>query len=167
MSICKAKLQALSSSQQRCTSQEAPPWSVSSQWSLFQSMWDKQQLAREFWDATTVVHTCNHKGNHQSSDNRGISHLSIADKILAWVLHNRLLTHLQERVLSGSQCGFRAGWESIDMIFAASRSKREKYVEQNRDLYKTFLTAPRPSTPSVGNDSDLWRRRSIWSLPGD
>ena len=159
--------QALTSSQQRCTSQEAPPWSVSSPCSLFQSMWDKQRLAREFCGNATIVHTCNRKGNHQSSDNRGISHLSIADKIPAWVLHNRLLTHLQQRVLSGSQCGFRAGWESIDMIFAASRSKREKYVEQHRDLYKTFLTSPRPCTSSVGNDSDLWRRRSIWSLPGD
>ena len=86
--------QALTSSQQRYTHQEVPPWSVSSQCNLFQSMSDKQQLAREFCDATSIIHTYNRKGNHQSSDNRGISHLSIADKILAWVLHNRLLTHL-------------------------------------------------------------------------
>ena len=50
--------QALTSSQQRCTSQEAPPWSVSSPCSLFQSMWDKQQLAREFCGNATIVQTC-------------------------------------------------------------------------------------------------------------
>ena len=60
------------------------------------------------------------EGNRQSYDNhRGVSLLSIAGKILARVLLNRLLLHLEKDLLPESQCGFRAGRGTLDMIFAA------------------------------------------------
>ena len=56
--------------------------------SLFQTMWNQEQLPQEFRDAT-IVHIYKRKGNRQSCDNhRGISLLSIAGKILARVLLN-------------------------------------------------------------------------------
>ncbi|KAL8609487.1 hypothetical protein ACOMHN_038009 [Nucella lapillus] len=59
--------------------------------SLFQSMWKQEHLPQEFRDAT-IVHIYKRKGNRQSCDNhRGIFLLSIAGKILARVLLNRLL----------------------------------------------------------------------------
>ncbi|XP_072163210.1 uncharacterized protein [Diadema setosum] len=62
---------------------------------LYQSMWNKEQLPKEFRDAT-VVHIYKRKGNRQACDNhRGISLLSIAGNILARVLLNRLLEHLE------------------------------------------------------------------------
>ncbi|KAL8620901.1 hypothetical protein ACOMHN_025034 [Nucella lapillus] len=87
----------------------------------------------------TIVHIYKRKGNRQSCDNpRGISLLSIAGKILARVLLNRLLEHLEQGLLPGSQCGFCAGRGTTDMIFAAHQLQ-EKCMEQHRDLYTTFV----------------------------
>ena len=70
---------------------------------------------------------------------RGISLLSIAGKILATVLLNRLNEHLEQSgLLPESQCGFRKDRGTIDMIFAA-RQLQEKCQEQNVDLYMTFV----------------------------
>lgn len=78
----------------------------------------KEQLPQEFRDAT-IVHIHKRKGNCQSCDNHcGISLFSIAGKILACVLLNRLLLHLEKDLLPESQCGFRAGRGTVDMIFA-------------------------------------------------
>ena len=82
------------------------PFMLSKLTNLYQSMWSKEQLPQEFRDAT-IVHIYKRKGNRQSCDNhRGISLLSIAGKILARVLLNRLL---EQGILPESQCGFRAG----------------------------------------------------------
>jgi len=106
--------------------------------SLFQSMWYQKHLPQEFRD-TTIVHIYKRKGNCQACNNhRGISLLSIAGKILARVLLNRLLEHLEQGLLPESQCGFRAGRGTSDMIFAA-RQLQEKCMEQHRDLYTTFV----------------------------
>ena len=86
-----------------------------------------------------IVHIYKKKGNRQSCDNhRGISLLSIAGKILARVLLNRLLDHLEQGHLPESQCGFRSGRGTTDMIFAA-RQLQEKCIEQHQDLYMTFV----------------------------
>ena len=63
---------------------------------LFQIMWRKEAIFQEFKDAT-IVHLFKRKGNPQVCDNhRGISLLSIAGKILARVLLNRLNEHLEQ-----------------------------------------------------------------------
>ena len=86
-----------------------------------------------------MVHIYKRKGNRQFSDNhRGISLLSIAGKILARVLFNRLLQHLAQGLLPESQCGFHAGHGTADMIFAAPQFQ-EKCQEQHRDLFVTFI----------------------------
>ena len=86
-----------------------------------------------------IVHIYKTQGNRQSCDNhRGISLLSIAGKILARVLLNRLLDHLEQGHLPESQCGFRSGRGTADMIFAA-RQLQEKCIEQHQDLYMTFV----------------------------
>ncbi|XP_076047086.1 uncharacterized protein LOC143028608 [Oratosquilla oratoria] len=97
------------------------------------------------------------KRNRQSCDNhRGISLLSIAGKILARVLLNRLLEHLENSdVLPESQCGFRAGRETIDMIFAA-RQLQEKCIEQYRDLCTTFV--------DLTNAFDMVSRAGLWDI---
>ena len=80
------------------------------------------------------------KRNPQVCDNhRGISLLSIAGKILARVLLNRLNEHLEQSgLLPESQCGFRKNRGTIDMILTA-RQLQEKCQEQNVDLYMTFV----------------------------
>ena len=105
---------------------------------LFQSMWNPEKIPQELKDAS-IIHLYKRKGNRQVCDNhRGISLLSIAGKILARILLNRLINHLEEGLLPESQCGFRQGRSTVDMIFAA-RQLHEKCQEQNVGLYTTFV----------------------------
>ena len=63
---------------------------------LFQSVWIAGEVPQQFKDAS-IVHNYKRKGNRQACDNhRGISLLSIAGKILARVLLNRLTKHLEQ-----------------------------------------------------------------------
>ena len=65
--------------------------------------------------------------------------MSIAGKILARVLLNRLNEHLEQSgLLPESQCGFRKDRGTIDMIFTAQQLQ-EKCQEQNLGLYMTFV----------------------------
>ena len=106
---------------------------------LFHIMWRKEAIPQEFKDAT-IIHLFKRKGNPHVYDNdRGISLLSTAGKILARVLLNRLNEHLERSgLLSESPCGFRKNRGTIDMIFTA-RQLQEKCQEQNVDLYMTFV----------------------------
>ena len=102
-------------------------------------MWRKEATPQKFKDAT-IIHLFKRTGNPQVCDNhRGISLLSIAGKILARVLLNRLNEHLEQSgLLQESQCGFRKDRGTIDMIFTA-RQLQEKCQEQNMDVYMTFV----------------------------
>ena len=96
---------------------------------LFHIMWRKEAIPQEFKDAS-IIHLFKWKGNPQLCDNhRGISLLSIAGKVLARVLPNRLNEHFEQSGLQPeSQCGFRKARETIDMIFTA-RQLHEKCQE--------------------------------------
>ena len=96
-------------------------------------MWRKEAISQEFEDAS-IIHLYKRKGNPQVCDNhRGISLLSIAGKILAKILLNRLNVHLDQKgLIPESQCGFRKDRGAIDMIFTA-RQLQEKCQEQNVD----------------------------------
>ena len=89
-------------------------------------MWRKEAISQEFKDAS-IIHLFKRKVNPQLCDNhRGISLLSIAGKVLARVLLNRLNEHLEQSgLLPESQCGFRKDRVTIDMIFTA-RQLQEK-----------------------------------------
>ena len=129
---------------------------------LFHKMWSQQLLPQEFRDAT-IVHIYKRKGNRQSCDNhRGISLLSIAGKILARILLNRLINHLEQGHLPESQCGFRAGRGTVDMIFAA-RQLQEKCMEQHRDLYTTFIDLTK-AFDTVSRDG-LWKIMQKFGCP--
>ena len=64
-------------------------------------------------------------------DCSGISLLSVAGKVLAGVMLRRLLTH--DIVMPESQCGFRRGRGTIDMMFVACLLQ-EKCHEQHHNL---------------------------------
>ena len=55
---------------------------------------------------------------------------------------NRLTHHIADNVLPESQCGFRAGRGTTDMIFAMLQIQ-EKCHEQNQDLYMVFIELTR------------------------
>ena len=129
---------------------------------LFNMMLQEGILPQELKDAS-LVHIYKRKGNRRCCDNhRGISLLSIAGKILARVLLNRLLTHLETGLLPESQCGFRTGRGTVDMIFAA-RQLQEKCKEQHQDLYTTFvdLTKAFDTVSRAG----LWKIMAKYGCP--
>ena len=126
-------------------------------------MWEQESVPQEFKDAS-IIHLYKKKGNRQSCDNhRGISLLSIAGKILARIILNRLICHLdQEELLPESQCGFRRDRGTTDMIFAA-RQLQEKCQEQNLDLYLTFVDLTK-AFDSVCREG-LWRIMAKFGCP--
>ena len=122
---------------------------------LFKSMWEQESIPQELKDAT-IVHLYKRKGNRQSCDNhRGISLLAIAGKILARVLLNRLIIHLENGHLPETQCGFRKSRGTIDMIFA-ERQLQEKCQEQHQDLYTTFV--------DLTKAFDTVSRKGLWRI---
>ena len=100
---------------------------------LFHIVWRKEAIPQDFKNAT-IIHLFKRKGKPQICDNhRGISLLSMAWKILARVLLNRLNEHLERSgLLPESQCEFRKNRGTIEMIFTA-RQLQEKCQEQNVD----------------------------------
>ena len=63
---------------------------------------------------------------------------SIAGKILACIMLNRITKHILDDVVSESQCGFRNQRGTVDMVFAI-RQLQEKCVEQHQDLHLLFI----------------------------
>ena len=98
----------------------------------------KEAIPQEFKDAT-IIHLFKRKGNPQVCDNhRGISLLSIAGKILARVLLNRLNEHLERSgLLPESQC-------------------QEKQKNNRHDLHSTTDSRKMPGT-ECGPLHDLCR----------
>jgi hypothetical protein len=129
---------------------------------LFCVMWRQKRIPQEYKDAS-IVHLYKRKGNRQMCDNhRGISLLSIAGKILARILLNRLNAHLDQGLLPESQCGFRKERGTVDMIFAA-RQLQEKCQEQHVCLYTTFVDLTK-AFDTVSRDG-LWRIMSKFGCP--
>ena len=104
---------------------------------LFHTMWRKEAIPQEFKDAS-IIHLFKWKRNPQLCDNyRGFSLLSIAGKVLARVLLNRLNEHLeQSRLLPESQCGFRKDRGTIKAITA--RQLQEKFQERNSQSQRSL-----------------------------
>ena len=131
---------------------------------LIEVIWAQGAVPQDFKDAS-IVHLCKRKGNRQVCDNhRGISLLCIAGKVLARILLNRLIEHLEQGLLPESQCGEgRKARGTIDMVFAA-RQLQEKCQEQNVDLYTTFVDLTK-AFDTVSRDG-LWKIMSKFGCPG-
>ena len=130
---------------------------------LFHIMWRKEAIPQEFKDAS-IIRLFKRKGNPQMCDNhRGISLLSIAEKVLARVLLNRPNEHLEQAVfLTESKCGFRKDRGTIDMIFPA-KQLQEKCQEQNMDLYMTFVDLTK--TFDTVSCEGLWKIMAKFGCP--
>ena len=104
---------------------------------LIQKCWEEQTLPQDFKDAV-LIPIYKNKGDRRDCGNyRGISLLSVAGKILAKILQQRLKI-LSENVLPESQCGFRPSRSTTDMIFSV-RQIHEKAIEQQQELYIVFV----------------------------
>lgn len=121
---------------------------------LFRVFWIKGEVPQELKDAS-IIHLYKRKGNRSQCDNhRGISLLSIAGKILARVVLNRLTAEVTDKVYPESQCGFRSGRGTADMVFAY-RQLQEKCIEQSQPLYTVFVDLTK-AFDTVSRDG-LWK----------
>ena len=74
-----------------------------------------------------------------------------------------LIMLIKQGHLPESQCGFRVGRGTIDMVFAA-RQLQEKSMEQHHDLYMTFVDLTK-AFDTVSREG-LWKIMSKFWLPG-
>jgi hypothetical protein len=104
---------------------------------LISNCWTTMAVPQAFKDAK-ISTLYKNKGERGDCNNyRGISLLSVAGKLLARILLSRLLK-IAEEVYPESQCGFRSGRSTTDMIFAV-RQLQEKSREQRVPLYMAFV----------------------------
>lgn len=104
---------------------------------LIIDIWEKEQVPQDWKDAN--ITPIFKKGDRKECGNyRGISLLSIAGKIMARILLNRLNQDITAEVLPETQCGFRKGRSTMDMVFSL-RQVQDKCQEQNMPLYAVFI----------------------------
>ena len=118
-------------------------------------IWTDEDLPPDLRDAT-IVSLYKNKGSRLDCGNfRGISLLSIAGKILARILLNRLISNVSESNLPEAQCGFRPGRSTTDMVFAV-RQVQEKCIEQQMDFYAVFI--------DLTKAFDTVNREALWII---
>ena len=99
--------------------------------------WEQGHVPQDMRHAN-IVTLYKNKGDRSDCNNyRGISLLSIVGKAFARVALARLQT-LASRVYPESQCGFRSGRSTTDMIFSL-RQLQEKCEEQQMPLFIAFI----------------------------
>ena len=105
---------------------------------LFTNCWEKETLPQDLRDAVIVSPYKNKGEKSDCSNYRGITPLSIAGKIFARVLLNRLIPTIAQENTPESQHGFRSNKGTVDMI-SMLRQIQEKCREQNTGLYNYSL----------------------------
>ena len=91
---------------------------------LFTNCWEKGTLPQDLRDAV-IVSLYKNKGEKSDYSNyRGITQLSIAGKILARILLNRLIPTIAQENTPESRCGFMSNRGTVDMIFVLRQITR-------------------------------------------
>lgn len=105
--------------------------------SLLIKCWRKGTMPQDMRDSN-IVTLYKNKGDRGDCNNyRGISLLSVVGKVFARVLLSRLQL-IAETVYPESQCGFRSGRGTVDMVFTL-RQIQEKSREQQKPLHIAFV----------------------------
>lgn len=99
--------------------------------------WESGSVPQDMRDANIITLYKNKGDRSDCNSYRGISLLSIVGKAFARVTLSRLQI-LASRIYPESQCWFRAGRSTIDMIFSL-RQLQEKCREQQKPLYFAFI----------------------------
>ena len=100
--------------------------------------WSATCLPQQWKDANIILVHKQIGDRAECGNSRGISLLSVAGKVLAKIMLTRLLEHIVDLVLPESQCGFRRGRSTIEMIFVV-RQLQKKCREQHQDLCMAFV----------------------------
>ena len=102
-------------------------------------MWYDDPVLQDCVDAI-MLYLYKDKGSKSNCDNyRGISLLEAVGKVLPKVLSSRLVKLICPRVIPESQCVFRMGRGTVDMIFF-THLLIERCIEYRVLLYQYLLT---------------------------
>jgi hypothetical protein len=128
---------------------------------LFTNAWEMGSIPQAWKDASIV--TIYKKGDRTDCGNYiGISLLSIAGKIFARIILNRLSIHRTPDVVPETQCGFRSHRSTVDMVFCL-RQLQERCIEQDRPLYVVFVDFTK-AFDTVGR-TGLWQQLRKYGCP--
>ena len=120
---------------------------------LFHSIWVTEQIPEE-WCLSTIIPIFK-KGDRTSCENhRGISLITIASKILAGILLQRL-TVAREEIISETQAGFRPSRGCIDHLFTLRQVIEQRHAYR-RPTILVFL--------DLKSAFDSVDRRSLWYI---
>ena len=122
---------------------------------LLISCWEQGILPQDLKHAVIIPLYKNKGEKSDCSNYRGITLLSIAGKVLARILLNRLIPSIIEDFTPESQCGFRANRGTTDMIFVL-RQIQEKCKEQNMGLFVAFI--------DLTKAFDMASRDGLWKI---
>ena len=124
---------------------------------IIKGVWQGSPLPQDWIDAI-LISLFKGKG-HKSvcGDYRGITLLEAVGKIFSRILLNRLMDSVCPAAVSESQCGFRSGRGTTDMIFSA-RQLQEKCIEQQVPLYQVFV--------DLTKAFDTINRNALWTILG-
>ena len=100
----------------------ASPVALEALHSLLTSIWEGEDVPKEFRKATFVSLFKNRGSKTDCGNYRRFSLLSVAGKILALVILSRLITNISEENLPEAQCGFRPNRNTTYIYVKCSRS---------------------------------------------
>ena len=120
---------------------------------LLQTAWRTETISEDWRNSLLVVLNKGKGPKNHCSNYRGISLLSVVGKILSRIIFKRINLHIADNVLPESQCGFRSGRGTVDMIFTI-RQLQEKCQEQCKDLFQVFIDLNRAF--DTVNHEALW-----------
>ena len=123
-------------------------------------IWEEEDVPQQWKDASIIK--LFKKGDTMECGNyRGISILTVVGKILSNIFLVRLKP-IMEAVVPESQCGFRNGRGTDDMIFCA-RQIQEKCKEQGMPLFMVFIDLTKAY--DTVNRTLLWLLLARYGLP--
>ena len=121
------------------------------------NVWQGSAIPQDWVDAI-LISLYKGKGSKSSCGNyRGISLLEAVGKVFSKLLLDRLSKYICPNVLPETQCGFRPGRGTTDMIFAA-RQLQEKSIEHRVKLYQVFV--------DLTKAFDTVNRPALWIILG-
>ena len=120
-------------------------------------VWHGDSVPQDWVDAIMLPLYKGKGSKTNCGDYRGISLLEAVGKVFSKVLSNRLIKWICPNVIPESQCGFRTGRGTMDMIFSA-RQLMEKCIEQRVPLYQVFV--------DLTKAFDTVNRSALWIILG-
>jgi hypothetical protein len=115
------------------------------------------------WKRALVVPLYKGKGSQQAIDNyRGISFLSIPDKVYAMLLMHRV-NQVVGANLHEAQCGFRSGRGTVDAMFVLRQLSNVAYHNKGTQLHLAFINLTK-AYDWVNRDA-LWRILRVYQVP--